>query len=580
MSYASFKARRRFALVAPLIPIVVTAAFFAGCPSTRVTLVPGDLVIQNARIWTGDETNPWAEAMVVTDGRIAAVGERATADSMIGPDTVTEDLDGRLVLPGFHDTHVHPIEAGSPVLGNCILDDEAGAESLVPVLSGCAAGVPEGDWVLGWGHSIYSLLDAERSPREILDEAIPNHPAAMHEFTSHSVWANSAALALAGIDAESENPPGGFIVREPGGSEPNGILMDSVGDQVLGLALTPTPELDDLNYEGLLWSLEQLASNGITSIAEARTYVDRNYIELWERAEADDELTVRVTLGLWADTLRDDDEQLAELKGLLRRDPASRLQLGQVKIYTDGLLENTTAALIDPYLEDLGIPGGRGLSYFDSDRLTRYVTELEAAGFDMHIHAIGDRGVREALDAIEAARDTNGPAMAGRHHVTHVEYLHPDDLERFSRLDAFVSLQFSGWWTAEEYLHDADWLIGAERVDTEAFRIRDLLESNSDVVLNSDWDVGELSPFAGIARAIDRGDQSLPDVEAAVRAYTTTPARLLRQEAISGTLAVRMRADFVVVDRDIFSEDPASIAEARVLWTVLDGEETFRAPGF
>ena len=408
-------------------------------------------------------------------------------------------------------------------------------------------------------------------PKDILDEAIPDVPAAMMEETSHSVWANSAALAAAGIDAATPQPAGGLIVEDEATGEPTGLLLESAGDLVLEIPLASSPVNDEVNYQGLLWSLEQLASHGITTVADARAYTDRNFPAIWARAEAEGELTARVTLGLWADARRDDATQLATFAPML--DVEGPLQTTQVKLYADGITSHGTAAMLEPYLEDLGA-GPVGLNHFDAERLAWWVTELERAGFDAHIHGIGDRGIREALDAVEAARAAN-PDHAGRHRVTHVEYLHPDDVTRFAELGVAADVQVNGWWVQPEHIHEEDWLLGADRIDAEFLRLRDLHEAGAPLVLSSDWDVSDMNPLVGLSHALTRGDQSLPDLETAIDAYTLEAARLLRREGEIGSIEPGKQADLVVFDRDLFGLDPTELDDAHVVWTLLGGEVVY-----
>lgn len=530
-----------------------------------------DLVVLGA-VYTADADGTRAEAVAVTDGEIVWVGDAAGGEARIGSDTAVIDADGGSVLPGFIDGHVHPIEAGSTLMGDCLLDPWASAASLIPVLQACAEGDTKTGWVLGWGHSIYALWDEPRMPKDVMDEAIPDVPAAMMEETSHSVWANSAALAAAAIDADTPQPAGGVIVKDAATGEPTGLLLESAGDLVLEIPLAASTINDQVNYEGLLWSLEQLASHGITSVGDARAFVDRNYPAIWARAEVEGALTARANLALWADARHDDATQLAAFAPM--RDDDGLLRVTQVKLYADGITSHGTAALLEPYVVDLGVAGPTGMNHFDAERLAWWVAELELLGLDAHIHAIGDRGIREALDAVEAARVAN-PELEGRHRVTHVEYLHPDDVPRFAALDVVADIQTTGWWVQPEYMHDEDWLLGADRIDDEFLRLRDLHDAGASVVLSSDWDVSDMNPLLGISHALSRGEQSLPSLEAALRAYTIEPARLLRQEELTGSIEVGKAADLVVLDRDLFAVDADEIAQAQVEATLLEGEVVY-----
>ncbi|MEM7344018.1 MAG: amidohydrolase [Chloroflexota bacterium] len=539
-----------------------------------------DVVFLNGAIYTVDLDQPWAEAVAIQDDILTYVGSDAGVEDFIGDDTIIIDLDGKMMLPGIHDVHVHPIEAGSDATATCLLSASDSLESQVSRIQECASTPTNIDWVLGWGHSIEMALEAlegDRLPIDILDEAIPDRPAIMVEQTSHSSWVNSEALAVMGFDKDSPNPPGGVILKDPYSGEPTGILLENAGDMMLHTALASTPELDELNYEGLLYSLEKLGQNGITSISDARIYWQRNYHETWLRAEREELLTVRAVLGLWAYPEVNDSEQLDIFASLYRNDPEQLVRISQIKLYSDGLLENTTAASLDPYLFDLGVSSDNmGLNYFDETRLTQYVTEVERLGFDVHVHAIGDRGVYETLNAVEAAIATNGDQLDRRHRLTHVELVDPADYPRFAELNVIADFQVAGDWTLPGSFNFLTEFIG-ERAE-DHIPVRDLYDAGATVTLSSDWDVSALSPFNGMANALLRDHQSLPNLDAVIEAYTINGAYLMRQETRTGSLEVGKWADLIVIDQNIFDVHPDAIRDTKVLLTLLGGEVVFRDP--
>ena len=536
---------------------------------------PGaDMVLMNGRIFTANANDTFVNAIAVTGGAVVWKGINDAASNWIGSNTVVVDLGGRLVLPGLHDVHQHPLEAQLDVI-DCILDPmEWDPEDYVDDLVGCAA-TDETGWVLGWGFSVLTVVWAQRPPREILDEVFPDTPVAIMEETSHSTLVNSAALAALVIDMHTPNPPGGLIIKDESG-QPNGLLVDSAGEWPWDTALAPTPALEAGNDAALLAGQALNSQHGITSAVDARVYLGRGHLEAYQKAAAADALTVRMVLALWAYADADDTEQIAELSALFD-DSGGMLRTRQIKVYSDGLTQNTTAALLEPYVTETWGPL-LGLNYFDEARLASYTGALQAVGFDMHIHAIGDRAVREALNAIEATKDDFGGGTA-RHRLTHVELVHPDDVPRFAALGVHADMQLAEW-TLPDALHDMDEFIGAERVDERAWPAKDIHDTGAVLALSSDYDVGSLSPFDGMEIALTRGEQSLPDVTAAVRAYTINAARIMGSESWTGSLEVGKRADFVVLDQDIFVVLPHKIGATKVLWTVLDGEEVYRAPGY
>ena len=279
--------------------MVFISLFTVGCAtSNRISTesesqATADLVVRNGAIYTVDEAKTWAEAVAVKDERIVFVGSNQDVTSYITDQTAIIDLDGKMVLPGFHDSHMHPLERGSSVGSTCRLTPDTPPEQFIDLFYECAPNQIGTEWVLGSGHSIHTLLESERLPIDILDEGIPDRPAVMLEQTSHSVWVNSLALQAAGIDANTPDPPGGIIDHDPDTGQLTGILFENAGNMTLDLAFARSTEMDELTYEGLLYGLEQLAKNGITSLADARAYWKRGHVEAWQRALNENTLTAR-----------------------------------------------------------------------------------------------------------------------------------------------------------------------------------------------------------------------------------------------------------------------------------------------
>jgi len=573
--FTSFEAKMnsvlKFLVVFSIASITSSCSSNSGDHSENGTNSSNDHIFINGAIYTVNSAQPWAEAIYVLDGEIRFVGSNDDAIANAAEDAIITDLNGKMMMPGIHDVHAHPLEARSPFSGTCLLSsEEEDAEQFIAELQQCAPNQIGTNWVMGFGHSVFTLLEADRHPVDILNEAILDRPAAIMEETSHSVWVNSKALEAAGIDANTENPPGGVIVRDPDTGEATGILFDSAGDLVFDLAWQPTPIIKDLNYQGLLEGMAELNRNGITSVVEGRTYWRRGFEDAWLRAEEEDTLSVRAILGLWAYPSQDDASQLTALKALYRNNPSDRLRISQIKVYSDGIIINTTAALLEPYKETLGdIPSNNGLNYFSQSRLTNYIRELAPLGFDFHVHAIGDRGVRETLNAIEASQ-----LPGQRHRLTHLELVKPSDYPRFSALNVTADFQVAGDFTQPENWQDNEPLIG-ERANTFV-PLKDIFNSGARVTLSSDWDVSSLSPFLGMEHAVTRSPQNLPSLAEAVRSYTIRAAYTMRQEATLGSIEVGKRADLIVLDRNIFEIPIEQVSETQVQQTYLDGELVFQ----
>ena len=555
--------------VVPLLCAILAACTCERTPRSQNRLA--DLVFLGASVYKVSDDRSWAEAVAVRDGIIVFVGSNREAKAHVGAHTQVIELDGAMLLPGFHDVHMHPLEAGSPVATACQLDpDVEELESYIDVLRACAARQRETEWVMGGGHLLATLLESRELPRAVLDAAIPDRPAVMLEETSHSVWANSLALERAGVDRDTPDPPGGVFVKEPATGELSGVLLDAAGERMMDLAWQPTDTVKELDYAGLLDALEDINRHGITSVCDARTYWKRGFHEAWLRAEAADALTVRAILGLWAYPDMDDAQQLRQLASLYRNQEGRFLRISQIKLYADGIIGNTTAATKHPYVQTVaGVSSTKGLEYFSQERMQRYLSRLAPLGFDFHIHAVGDRAVHQALDAIEHAK----PAR-GRHRLTHLELVDPADLGRFRALDVAADVQVAGSFAQPENWHENARVLG-DRART-LIPLRDLHDSGARVTLSSDWDVGPLNPLIGIQNALTRRPQHLPDLHAALRAYTIDAAYVMRQEQRVGSIEVGKLADLVVLDRNLFDLRPEDIASANVLFTVLQGEIVYR----
>lgn len=528
-----------------------------------------DLALRNAKIYTVNEAQTWAEAVAVKDGEIIFIGPDAEVEAYIGDNTSVKDLNGKMVMPGIHDVHMHPLEAASENY-KFILDENIGdPEDFAGAIADAHADNPGSGWLLGWGHPLETILEAQRPPKEIIDEVVSDRPVGIMEQTSHSLWCNSKALELLGFDADSPNPPGGIIMREDDG-EPNGILVDNAGELLMEMALAPTPQGAQNDYDGLVeYALPELAKHGITSVCEARTFWKRNQQETWKKLEADGELTCRINLGLWLYPAENDATQLATVKSLFQNDKDKLVKINQVKVYADGIVHSTTAAMHTDYLLDFfGEATNNGLNYFTQNRLAQYIAELEPVGFDFHIHTIGNRGVTEALNAVEM----NGTS-AGRHRLTHVEFVRPSDYPRFAELNVTADAQVAGDFTAPDHWHENDYLVGAA-VSENIIPIKSLHEAGARITLSSDWDVSDLNPFVGLQNAVTRAPQNL-SLEEAVKAYTINAAYVMRQEDLAGSLEVGKLADMIVLDRNIFEIDPTEINQTKVEATYLEGEVVF-----
>ncbi|MGB7344174.1 MAG: amidohydrolase family protein [Pirellulaceae bacterium] len=532
-----------------------------------------DTIFTNGKIYTVDPNTSWhtsaAQAIAIDDDQILAVGTNAQVLALKAPGTVVLDLEGRTVMPGFHDVHTHILEAFSSV-NTVQLTPETPLRDLLPSLVNQQPH-PATGWVLGGGQTIDQFFNLNELPKDILDEAIPNVPAAMLEATSHSMWVNSAALAAAGIDLSTQDPPGGIIVRDDSTGEATGLLIDNAVDLIFEVALAQNNQLDELNYQGLLEGLETFNQLGVTSVGDARVYTSRGHDDVWKRAEAEDTLTVRANLGLWAYPQADDEQQLADLASLYSNDPNNLVKINEIKIYSDGITENGTASFFDDY-QTIGYASSNGLKYFETDRLEVYIVNLEKIGFTFNIHAIGDQGVSDALTAIESAALINASTVSGqRHRLTHIENVHPDDISRFNSLGVIADFQVGGDILDPDNREFLRTLIG-DRADS-ILPVRSIFDTGATVVLSSDFDVNPASPFVGIEKSLTRTDgQKMPSVKDAVEAYTINAAYAMNQDDLVGSLTVGKLADLVVLDQDLFAIAQTDIDNTQAVMTLLGGQ--------
>lgn len=549
-------------------------SLFSICLIPVFSLAQGlERVYVNGKIYTADENNTFVTAMCTNGNTITYLGDDEGVEDCLGKIAGLYDLEGKTMIPGLFDTHIHLLEAGSDAAASCALSwNTNSVVALVNELQACNPEPNSNGWIFSWGHSIYPLIESGQHPLNLLSAAFPDTPVAAMDETSHSAWVNQAAMDALSITASTPDPEGGHIVKDADG-ELFGLLLDAAGDLAFQAANATNPENEQANLNGLInYGMPSMAAMGITSITEGRTYWKRNYHDTWQHIRDNGDLTLRVNLALYA---HPEDEDAAAMDSLLALYDAGDewLRINQVKLYIDGIAINGTAAMEEPYIYPFGWPFNSGLNYFTPERLTNYITTLETEGLDFHIHTIGNRGVREALDAIEAARLTNGDVGA-RHKVTHIEWVNPSDYSRFSELNVTADAQVSSFWTQPNAWQDNAYLVGSQVAST-MIPIRSIYDEGGRITLSSDWDVSTFNPFKSIQNAVTRDPEALPSVEAAVRAKTIDAAYSSRSEAYTGSLEVGKRADFAILDLDIFTIPHGMISQTNVIFTVVDGNVVY-----
>lgn len=526
-----------------------------------------------------------ATAVAVTGGRVTAVGREEVHD-LAGPRTEVVDLAGRLLLPGFQDAHVHPVPAGLE-LSQCDLTGAKTADETLAAVRAYAEAHPGREWITGGGWSM-EAFEGGTPTKELLDAVVPDRPVYLPNRDHHGAWVNSRALALAGITRDTPDPADGRIDRDASG-EPGGTLQEGAM-QLVG-RLTPAATAAD-RVAALLHAQRHLHALGITAWQDALV---GDFLGMDDPSAAyltaarDGSLTARVVGALWWDRERGA-EQIPELVERRAALSHGRFRAGSVKLMLDGVAETGTAALLDPYLDKCGCAtANRGTSFIDAGQLPKYVTELDALGFQCHFHALGDRAVRDALDAIEAARAANGPSDT-RPHLAHLQVVQPTDVPRFARLGATANIQ--PLWAAHEPQMDELTIpfLGPERAAWQ-YPFGALLRSGARLAAGSDWPVSSPDPLQGIHVAVNRvapdaasdgGDTPvfLPGerigLAEALTAYTAGSAYVNHLDD-TGAVRVGALADLVVLDRDPFDGPTEAIAETRVSLTYVGGARVYAA---
>ncbi|WP_029259563.1 MULTISPECIES: amidohydrolase [unclassified Microbacterium] len=542
--------------------------------------------VRGGRVFLADAARTTAHAVAVTDGFISAVGHDVAA--LIGPETEVIDLAGGLLVPGFQDAHVHPVWGGLDML-RCDLSALATREEYLDRIARYAAAHPDDEWILGGGWQM-SAFPGGTPTAEDLDSVVPDRPAFLPNRDGHGAWVNSRALALAGITRETADPADGRIERDETGA-PSGTLHEGAMGLVNRLLPTEAPER---LVEALLQGQSHLHSYGVTAWQDAivgTEYGDAgDPLPAYRTAAASGALTGRVVGSLWWDRSRG----LEQIDDIVRRRDEStvgRFRARSVKIMQDGVAENFTAAMLEPYCDGHGHPReDSGISFVEPELLKEAATRLDALGFTLHFHAIGDRAVRECLDAVEAALVRNGP-RGNRHHISHIQVVHPDDIPRFRALDVTANMQML-WATLEPQMVDLTIpFLGAQRSAWQ-YPFGDLLRSGAALAAGSDWSVSTPNPMAAIHVAVNRrsapteweGDYEpfLPeqaiDLATALVAYTAGSARVNHLDD-TGTIAVGMRADLALLDRDPFEHPAEEIGLTEVRGTWVEGVRVFDSVG-
>ena len=524
---------------------------------------PVTLAVVNARVWTGDSARPWAEAFAVRGERIATVGSSAAVRKVAGTARVI-DAAGRMVVPGFIDSHVHFIDGGFGLSSVQLRDAKTPAEFIARIKA-FAATVPPGAWITGgnWDHEQWG---GELPRHDWIDSVTPNNPVWINRLDGHMSLANAAALRAARITRASRELAGGTIARDARG-EPTGVLKDNATDLVNAVMPNPPAELED---RALDTAMAYVAAQGVTSVVHMGTWRD---LAIFERAHKAGRLKTRiyaaVPLATW--------EQLRDTVAARGRGDAW-LRIGALKGFVDGSLGSHTAAMLQPFTD---APSDTGLFVNTHEHLYEWTSGADKAGLHVIVHAIGDRAIRDQLDIFERVEKENGPRDR-RFRIEHAQHIAPPDIPRFAKLGVIASMQ------PYHAIDDGRWaekVIGPERSKT-TYAFRSLRDASATLAFGSDWFVAPPTPLEGLYAAVTRrtlDDRNptgwIPEqkisLEDALRAYTRGAAYATFTEKEKGVIAPGTLADFAIIDRDLTKVAPEAIRDAHIALTAVGGRVVY-----
>jgi len=567
--------------VAFVVGLLCLSATWAGAGSAPAA----DIVVVNARIYTVDARQPWAEALAIRGDKILAVGKLQDINSFRGAGTKIIDAGGRLVLPGFVDSHTHILE-GSLNAQWMVIDDSATMAEVQQQVKAYASAHPEKKWILGRGWS-YPIFGAAAIPdKKFLDEVVSDRPVYLEAYDGHTWWANSKALQLAGITRQTPDPAGGVIGRDPKTGEPTGAIKEDAADALIERVISPPTReerlqairfgLKEANRVGLV----RVHCAGNLGIAES----DWDNADLYDQLRRSGELTVRMYLAYYMEPPALTDQKLQEIEETRHRYHDEWISAGAVKFFADGVIESHTAAMLAPYSDD---PSQSGQLLWDPVNYTKAVTELDRRGIQIFTHAIGDRGIRMALDAYETAQKTNHTTDA-RHRIEHIEDVSAADIPRFGRLGVIASFQPLHAYPNDDTLNVWGRNVGPERA-RRAWAWHSIESTGGRLAFGSDWPVVTQNPWPGVQNAMTRQTREgnppggfMPweriSLEDTIRAYTLGAAFAGHQEKTEGSLEPGKMADLIVLSQDLFKIEPTEIGKTEVLLTMVGGKVVYQSP--
>lgn len=551
--------------------------FVVGNLVSAETSQPADIIVTNARVYTVNAKQPWAEALAVHGDKIVAVGDKAAIEHYRGKETKVIDARGSLVLPGFTDCHIHFME-GSLGLTQVNLNGASSVGEIQKRVKAYADSHPTEPWIEGMGWTYPTFKPSGLPDKKILDEVVSDRPVFLSAFDGHSSWANSKALAMAGIDRNTPDPANGKIVRDEHG-EATGALKEAAGDLISAKIPKPTRQQ---RIDALRKGIHEANRVGLVRVHSAGG--DFQYLDLYDELRKHGELSVRFYVAYFLDPpgLTADINQ--KIDAARKQYDDDWISGGVVKTMLDGVVEAHTAAMLQPYSDD---PSQSGKLFWDVEQYQSAIADLDRRGYQIFTHAIGDKGVRTALDAYQHAAEVNHTKDA-RPRIEHIETVSAQDIERFGKLGVIASQQPLHSYPDEDTLSIWARNIGPERA-SRPWVWRSIAQKGGVLAFGSDWPVVTLNPWHGVQTAVTRqtteGEpaggfvpQQRLSLEDTIRAYTLGAAFAGRREKTEGSLEPGKLADFIVLDRDLFKIEPSEIHQTNVLLTAVGGKVVYESP--
>jgi len=557
------------------LPLLLVAASISRAQGRIVE--PADIIVLHGRVYTENPQQPWAQAVAIYRGKIVAVGDDPEIERRRGIGTKVINAGGKLVLPGFVDCHIHFID-GSFSLGRVNLEGAKDPADIQKRLREYAAEHPGDDWILGRGWN-YAMFGPEALPnKKYLDEIFPNRPVSLEGYDGHTYWANSKALAMAGVTRDTPDPPNGAIVRDPRTGDATGALKEAAEELVARIIPKPTRAEKLLALRaGMKWANE----HGITRVHSAGQ--DFEVLDLFDEMRRRGDLTVRMYIAYFLNPPELRPLDLDAIEHARKKHHDEWIDAGAVKFMVDGVVESHTAAMLEPYSDD---PSLKGKLFWEPAKYKAAVAALDKRGLQLFAHAIGDYGVRTALDAYENAEARNHNRDR-RPRIEHIETIALPDISRFGKLGVIASMQ---------PLHsypDADTLdiwarnAGPDRA-SRAWAWKSIADSGGHLAFGSDWPVVTLNPWEGVQTAVTRQTSEgqpeagfVPEqrltVAQVVDGYTLGAAFAGRREKTEGSLEIGKLADLIIVSQNIFDIEPRKIGSTKVVTTIVGGRVVYQA---